>query len=40
MIELAFDREPLDVDRLANEYVAFSYRIANSLCGVNRPARD
>jgi four helix bundle protein len=40
MTEPTFDHERLDVYRLSIEYVAFSYRIAKSLSGVNRPARD
>jgi four helix bundle protein len=40
MAEPAFDHERLDVYRLSIDYVAFSYRIAKSLSGVNRPARD
>ena len=40
MAEPTFDRERLDAYRLSTEYVAFSYRIAKSLSGVNRPARD
>ena len=35
-----FDHERLDVYRLAIDYVAFSYRIAKTLGGVNRQARD
>ena len=35
-----FDHERLDVYRLSIEYVAFSYRIAKGLAGINRPARD
>ena len=35
-----FDHERLDVYRLAIDYVAFSYRIARSLSGVNRHVRD
>jgi four helix bundle protein len=40
MTQLTFDHERLDVYRLAIDYVAFSYRIAKGLTGVNRPARD
>ena len=40
MTEPIFDHERLDVYRLSIDYVAFSYRIARSLSGVNRPARD
>ena len=40
MAEPTFDHERLDVYRLSIDYVAFSYRIAKSLSGVNRPARD
>jgi len=40
MTELMFDHERLDVYRLAIDYVAFSYRIARSLSGVNRHVRD
>ncbi len=40
MNEPIFDHERLDVYRLSIEYVAFSYRIAKSLTGMNRPARD
>jgi four helix bundle protein len=40
MNEPIFDHERLDVYRLSIGYVAFSYRIAKSLCGMNRPARD
>jgi hypothetical protein len=40
MTEPIFDHERLDVCRLSIEYVAFSYRIAKSLSGMNRPARD
>ena len=35
-----FDHEKLDVYRLSIAYVAFSYRIAKTLAGINRPARD
>ena len=35
-----FDHEKLDVYRLSIAYVAFSYRIAKTLIGINRPARD
>jgi hypothetical protein len=35
-----FDHERLDVCRLSIEYVAFSYKIAKSLGGSNRQARD
>ena len=34
-----FDHERLDVYRLAIDYVAFSYRVAKTLGGMNRPAR-
>ena len=40
MAEPTFDHERLDVYRLSIDYVAFSYRIARSLSGVSRPARD
>ncbi len=40
MNEPIFDHERLDVYRLSIEYVAFSYRIAKSITGMNRPARD
>ena len=40
MSQLSFDHERLDVYRLAIDYVAFSYRIAKTLGGVNRQARD
>ena len=40
MAEPTFDHERLDVYRLAIDYVAFSYRIARTLGGVNRQARD
>ena len=40
MSEPIFDHERLDVYRLSIEYVAFSYRIAKSLTGTNRHARD
>ena len=40
MTEPAFDNERLDVYRLAIDYVAFSFRIAKSLGGANRQARD
>ncbi len=40
MSETIFNHERLDVYRLSIEYVAFSYRIAKSLTGMNRPARD
>ncbi len=40
MAEATFDHERLDVYRLSIEYVAFSYRIAKTLGGVNRQARD
>ncbi len=36
----SFDHERLDVYRLSIEYVAFSFRIAKTLGGVNRHARD
>ncbi len=38
--EPTFDHERLDVYGLSIKYVACSYRIAQSLSGVNRPARD
>jgi len=38
--ETTFDQERLDVDRLSIEHIPFSCRIAKSLSGVNRPARD
>ena len=40
MNEPIFDHERLDDYRLAIDYVAFSYRIAKTLAGANRPARD
>ena len=40
MTDPIFDHERLDVYRLSIDYVAFSYRIAKSLAGMNRPARD
>jgi four helix bundle protein len=40
MAQPTFDHERLDVYRLSIDYVAFSYRIAKGLTGVNRPARD
>ncbi len=40
MAEPTFDHERLDVYRLSIDYVASSYRIAKTLSGVNRPARD
>ena len=40
MNEPIFDHERLDVYRLSIDYVAFSYRIAKTLGGMNRPARD
>ncbi len=40
MAEPIFDHERLDVYRLSIEYIAFSYRIAKTLGGVNRHARD
>jgi four helix bundle protein len=40
MTESIFDHERLDVYRLAIEYVASSYRIATSLNGAERHARD
>jgi four helix bundle protein len=40
MTQSTFDHERLDVYRLGIEYVAFSYRIAKTLGGVNRQARD
>jgi four helix bundle protein len=40
MNEPIFDHERLDVYRLSIEYVALAYRIARTLGGVNRHARD
>ena len=40
MTEPIFDYERLDVYRLAIEYVSSSYRIAKSLNGPERHARD
>ncbi|XZE21163.1 four helix bundle protein [Pirellulaceae bacterium SH449] len=40
MTDPIFDHERLDVYRLAIEYVASSYRIAKSLNGAERHARD
>jgi four helix bundle protein len=40
MTEPIFDHERLDVYRLSIEYVTSSYRIAKSLSGVDRHARD
>jgi four helix bundle protein len=40
MTEPFFDHERLDVYRLAIDYVASSYRIAKSLNGAERHARD
>ena len=40
MPQWTFDHERLDVYRLSIDYVAFSYRIAKGLTGINRPARD
>jgi hypothetical protein len=40
MNQSTFDPERLDVYRLSVEYVAFSYRIAKDLTGVQRPALD
>ena len=40
MKEPIFDHERLDVYRLAIEYVTSSFRIAKSLTGVDRHARD
>jgi four helix bundle protein len=40
MDEPVFDHERLDLYRLSIEYVAFSHRIAKTLSGMNRPARD
>jgi four helix bundle protein len=40
MAEPTFDHERLEVYRLSIEYVAFSFRIATSLGGVNRQTRD
>jgi len=40
MAQSTFDHARLDVYRLSIDYVAFSYRIAKGLVGINRPARD
>ena len=40
MTQPTFDHERPDVYRLSIEYVAFSYDIAKTLTGLNRPARD
>jgi four helix bundle protein len=40
MTESVFDHERLDVYRLAIEYVVSSYRIAKSINGAERHARD
>ena len=40
MAEPTFDHERLGVYRLSIEYVAFSYKIAKSLGGTDRQARD
>ena len=40
MTEPIFDHDRLDVYRLSIDYLAFSYRIAKGLSGMNRPARD
>ncbi len=40
MNEPTFAHERLDVYRLSIEYVALSYRIAQELSGVQRPARE
>jgi four helix bundle protein len=40
MTDPIFDHERLDVYRLSIEYVTSSYRIAKSLSGVDRHARD
>ncbi len=40
MPDPTFDHERLDVYRLSIDYVAFSFRIARTLAGVNRHARD
>jgi hypothetical protein len=40
MAEPIFDHEQLDVYRLSIEYFAFSYKIAKSLGGTSRQARD
>ncbi len=40
MAEPTFDHERLDVYRLAIGYVAFSFRIAESLAGPNRQTRE
>jgi hypothetical protein len=40
MPQWTFDHERLDVYRLSIDCVAFSYRIAKGLTGINRPDRD
>jgi len=40
MAESTFDHERLDVYRLSIDYVAFSFRNAKGLGGINRHARD
>ncbi|MFN9983928.1 MAG: hypothetical protein ACK52S_00105, partial [Pirellula sp.] len=40
MTEPTFDHERLDVYRLVIDYVASSYRLAKSLSGPERHARD
>ncbi len=40
MNEPIFDHERIDVYRLSIDYVAFSFRIAKTLSGMNRPAGD
>ena len=40
MSQPVFDHEKLDVYRLSIDYVAFSYRIAKTLGGINRAALD
>ena len=40
MPQSTFDHDRLDVYRLSIGYMAFSYRIAKTLSGLNRPARD
>ncbi len=40
MVDAVFDHERLDVYRLAIEYVTYSHRIARSLKGTERHARD
>ena len=38
MAEATLDHERVDVDRLSIDFIAFSYRIAKSLSGINRLA--